>query len=178
LLEQADADGSESRRDFFWIVRRRFGLTEPLDRLVHDYRRDTLSHFRLEKATADALRMLRQAGYKTGIATNGVRVQVDKIRHVGLDALVDGWAVSDLVGASKPEPYIFQVLAKVCGASLRDAWVVGDRPEADIAGAAAIGARSVLIRHGSLWQAPSRYRPTHVADNVAEAAQLIMAHTP
>src|SRR5271157_4194530 len=52
-------------------------------------------------------------------------------------------------------------------------WVVGDRPETDIAGAVAIGARSVWLRRGHDWT-NADYGPTLVAETAAEAIQFIV----
>jgi putative hydrolase of the HAD superfamily len=79
-----------------------------------------------------------------------------------------------MVGHAKPDPRLFGAVARDCGASLDHAWVVGDRPEADIAGAVAIGAHSIWIRRGLSWPI-AEYDPTLVADSAAGAIGLIIA---
>jgi putative hydrolase of the HAD superfamily len=66
---------------------------------------------------------------------------MDKIKACELDGLLDGVCVSRMVGYAEPDPRLFVAVAERCHASLEDAWVVGDRPNTDIAGAVAIGAR-------------------------------------
>lgn len=96
-----------------------------------------------------------------------------KIRASGLDRLVQGWVVSEAVGRKKPDPVIFRAAADAVGVPLEGAWVVGDSPHADIAGAHALGLRSVWVSGGRAWAAEG-YRPTHVALDVAAAIQRVI----
>ena len=58
------------------------------------------------------------------------------------------WVISEEAGVSKPNPRIFALAAQRVRMRLRGAWVVGDSPEADIGGAAAIGLPSVWLHRG------------------------------
>jgi HAD superfamily hydrolase (TIGR01549 family) len=174
ILREADEDGSAPRTLFFERVRASLMLAEPTDRLVDDYWRDQIARYRCDEETIAGLQHLRQAGYRLGIATNGGARQLDKIRACGLKGLVDAICVSQMVGAAKPDPRIFQAVAEGCGVSLDDAWVVGDRPETDIAGAVAIGARSVWITRGKVW-VEADFTPTLTAHRVAEAMALLIS---
>lgn len=174
ILREADEDGAARRAEFFERVRARFGLEALVETLVEDYWRDQLSRFRCDDETMAGLRHLKQLGYKLAIATNGGSKQIDKVVACGLDGLVDACCVSSVVGYAKPDPRLFEAAAEQSGASLDGAWVVGDRPETDIAGAVAIGARSVWLRRGMPW-AVADYAPTLIADTAAEAMHLIAA---
>lgn len=174
MLGEADEEGLAPRTLFFERVRVRLGLDEDTDRLVDDYWRDQIGRYRCDPETIAGLRSLRRHGYKLGIATNGGGRQIGKIRACGLDDLVDAVCVSDLVGFAKPDGRLFAAVAEVCGVSLDHAWVVGDRPETDIAGAVAIGARSVWIRRGKPWT-EGAFTPTLAADTAADAVGLIVA---
>lgn len=109
------------------------------------------------------------------IVTNGRTLQQEtKIRRTGLDGVVDGWVVSEAVGVLKPDPAIFHAAAALVGASPGDgAWVVGDSPQADIAGAHAVGVPSVPVANGRAWKEAS-YRPTHIAPDVAAAIRHVL----
>lgn len=96
--------------------------------------------------------------------------QEGKIRRTGLDALVDGWVVSDAVGSRKPRPEIFGALATRLGCAL-DGWMIGDSLDLDVAGGAAVGLRTAWIDDGS---DPTGYRPDLVVDSVAAAASHII----
>jgi len=173
ILREADEDGTARRDVFFRRVRVRFGLEVPVEALVDEYWRDQMSRFRCDEETVTGLRLLRQLGYKLAIATNGGARQTDKIMACGLDGLVDAVCVSSVVGYAKPDPRLFEAAAEQCGTSLDGAWVVGDRPESDIAGALAVGARSVWISRGQAW-ARADFAPTCVAGTAAEAVSLIV----
>jgi len=56
---------------------------------------------------------------------------------------------------------------------LAGAWVIGDAPESDIAGADAIGAPSVWLHRGRRWTEP-RYAPTVEADSTIAALAAVM----
>ncbi len=174
ILRLADQDGVASRSAFFAQVGPRLGLDEPIDDLVDEYWRDQIGRYRCDTDTTAGLLSLRHLGYKVGIATNGGAAQIDKIKACGLDGLVDGFCVSRMVGHAKPDARLFAAVAEECGASLDHAWVVGDRPDTDIAGAVAIGARSVWLSRGMCWPIVE-YAPTLVADNAADAIRFIVS---
>lgn len=174
-LIEADEDGLSARTVLFGRARERFELLESVEELVDSYWRDQLPRYRCDPETVESLRGLRERGFRIGIATNGGTAQSKKIAAAGLDALVDGWCVSHEVGHAKPDRRLFEAVATRCGASLSGAWIVGDRPEADIAGAVRIGARSVWITRGGEWT-ESSYRPTLTARTPSEAvAQILTA---
>ncbi|MFD5318498.1 HAD family hydrolase [Streptomyces sp. NPDC127098] len=127
-------------------------------------------HVTLAQSTASALHEARAAGWTCVIVTNGRTAQQEaKIRNTGLDRLVHGWVVSEAIGHKKPAPEILQAAATLAGLPLTDAWLVGDSPHADIAGAHALGLRSVWVsRPDAPWPYGS-YGPTHRAADAASA---------
>lgn len=173
VLRAADRDGMTPRDGFFEEVRSRLALSTPVADLVQLYWRDQLGRCTCDPETIAGTQLLREAGYKVGIATNGGARQIEKIRACGLDELVDAVCVSGLVGFAKPDPRIFRAVADRCGTPLEGAWVVGDRPDSDIAGAISIGARSVWIRRGQVWT-DANFHPTLIADSAADAVGLIL----
>ncbi len=173
-LLDVDDDGYVNRPAYLAAVRERFGVPLTVERLIEEYHQ--LYPAFVEPAdteTVAALRGLRAAGWRVGVVTNGAPSQEAKLAHAGLLDLVDGWAISDLVGHRKPHPAIFRAAAQRCGRPLAGAWMVGDHGPADIAGASALGLRSVWLRRGRRWPFQA-YSPTHVADSFAEAAGLIV----
>ncbi|MGH3352373.1 MAG: HAD family hydrolase [Nocardioides sp.] len=150
---------------------RRLGLPTTAESVWDDYRSRMPSLVAVADEDRHALVDLRAAGWTLGIVTNGMADnQEGKIRRTGLDALVDGWVVSDSVGVRKPHPGIFDALADRLGCDL-DGWMVGDTLELDVAGGNAVGLRTAWIdRDGS---DPSGYQPDLVVDSVAAAARAI-----
>lgn len=173
-LEAADEDGMTARAAFFEQVRSRYGIEESVGDLVDAYRDDFRRFVQRPAAeTFAALEDLRRRGWRIGIVSNGSRSQEAKIAAAGLADAVDGWAISEVVGARKPEPAIFEAAAVACGCALDGAWVVGDNAAADIAGAKTCSLRSVWISRGRRWQLRV-YEPDAVAPTVADAVALII----
>ena len=115
------------------------------DEVWADYRLQMPKLVTCTQEDRDALVMLRAAGWRLGIVTNGmVDNQEGKIRQLGLDALVDAWVISGEVGIRKPEPEIFHLLATRLGCEL-EGWMIGDSVELDVNGGASVGLRTALI---------------------------------
>jgi putative hydrolase of the HAD superfamily len=164
-----DASGYASRTVVSQAILDRYGNGLDQDFVIDFLRRGAREHARVTAETEAALRLARAGGNPVVIVTNGaVPQQTGKITASGLDRLVDAWVVSEGVGSRKPEPGIFHAAAEAVGASLDDAWMIGDRDDADILGAHRLGLRSSWLRLGRTWPQPT-YAPTHIADSVAEA---------
>jgi putative hydrolase of the HAD superfamily len=132
----------------------------------------------LDPTTAAALAEAREAGWRLAIVTNGPGPQqLTKIRNAGLDQLVDGWVTSGEIGLQKPDPRMFAAAAAHVDAELDGAWMIGDSPKHDIAGAGALGLGTVWIGTGE-WPTDVDYRPTHTARDVASAIRYVVARTP
>lgn len=128
----------------------------------------------LNPATARALESVRAAGLASVIVTNGRTAQQEaKIFNTGLDRLVDGWVISERAGIAKPNPQIFRAAAATVGAPLFGAWMIGDSPDDDIAGAIALGLSSAWITNGRSWNERT-YMPTYTTDTVAAAIAHIL----
>ena len=125
----------------------------------------------------DALQHLRQAGWRIGIVTNGMADnQTGKIRRTGLDALVDGWCISEEAGTRKPDPKIFHLAAQRCGTSLdHGGWMVGDNPVHDIAGGHTAGLQTIWLQTANNPQPfTGPVLPDFTANSVAEAIDVIL----
>jgi 4-nitrophenyl phosphatase len=80
----------------------------------------------------------------------------------------------------KPEPHLFELAAEAVGRQPADAIVIGDGIATDLAGAKAIGARSVLMLTGVTTKAqiealPDGARPDAVAADAGELAASLEA---
>jgi HAD superfamily hydrolase (TIGR01450 family) len=78
----------------------------------------------------------------------------------------------------KPEPGLFEAAAEVGGAAVGEAVVIGDNLTSDIAGAHAVGARSILMLTGvttadMLERVAVKERPTAVARDARELAERL-----
>ncbi|MEU4774495.1 HAD family hydrolase [Micromonospora sp. NPDC023644] len=174
-LLSIDADGLTDRWDVADAVRDRYGLRIPSIDLVEELHDGVVANVRLDPLVACALRIADEAGWTPVVVSNGgARQQEAMIRRTGLDRFVADWVISEEVGVSKPNPRIFALAARRVRLPLRDAWVVGDGPEADIAGAAAVGLPSVWLHRGRSW-VDSRFAPTRTADGVIAAVAAVLA---
>ncbi|GIE88235.1 hypothetical protein Are01nite_47150 [Actinoplanes regularis] len=169
-----DAGGYTARDVVAAAMVDRYGSTAPgstIHALLDNGAADRLV---LARETEDALIAARARGWTRVIVTNGRTAQQEaKIRNTGLDRLVDGWVVSEAVGHRKPGPEIFHAAAGIGRTSLREAWVIGDSAEADIAGAVALGLNSVWVSNGRTWSQDA-YEPTEITGDVATAIRRII----
>lgn len=97
-----------------------------------------------------ALRSLR-GRVPVAIVTDGeVTGQRRKVAALGIADLVDAVVYSDAAGRDhrKPDPRPFTDALGLLGASPREAVMIGDRPDKDVAGAVGIGMRAVRVRTG------------------------------
>jgi putative hydrolase of the HAD superfamily len=94
---------------------------------------------------APALEALRGRGLRLVVVSNWDCSLPSVLDSVGLLALVDGVVTSAAAGAAKPDPRIFQAALELAGCAPAEALHVGDSAENDVAGAAAVGIRALLL---------------------------------
>lgn len=111
-----------------------------------------------------ALRAIRAAGYRLGVAANQPVATETVIRGLGLD--FDIIAASGRLGIAKPDPRFFAWIAEALALEPSAIAYVGDRIDNDIRPAAATGMAAILIRRG-----PWGY--IHAADGATDAVATI-----
>ncbi len=174
-LMSVDASGYTPRQAVAGFMADRYGTRVPETAVRALLDHGAADRVVLPAPARDALARAVDTGWTCVIVTNGLTAQQEaKIRSSGLDAAVHGWVVSEEVGHRKPAAEIFEAAAAAVRASLRDAWVVGDSPQADIGGAHHLGLRSVWVSGGRPWPGQP-FRPTHVAHDAASAIDLVLA---
>jgi putative hydrolase of the HAD superfamily len=177
-LLSVDADGLTPRWDLADLIRDRYRLTIPSIDIREELHEGPISFERLDPLVGCALRIAADAGLVPVVVTNGAaELQDTRIRRTGLDRYVADWVISEQAGVSKPNPRIFALAAQRVRMRLGGAWVVGDSPEADIGGAAALGLPSVWLHRGREWM-DNRFAPTRVVGNVIQGLSAIMAAQP
>nr|WP_296071221.1 HAD family hydrolase [uncultured Actinoplanes sp.] len=174
-LLSVDADGLTPRWDLADLIRDRYQLAIPSIDIVEELHEGPLAYEKLDPLVGCALTIAADAGFVPVVVTNGqADVQESRIRRTGLDQYVAGWVISEQAGVSKPNPRIFALAAQRVRMRLGGAWVVGDSPEADIGGAAAMGLPSVWLHRGREW-IDNRFAPTRSVGNVIQGLSAIMA---
>lgn len=84
--------------------------------------------------------------YRVGLLTDGPRVaQRAKLETLGWTALFDAVVVTGDLPAGKPDERAFRAICDELDVDAADAVYVGDRPDVDVAGAAAAGFRTVQV---------------------------------
>ncbi|MCP3984502.1 MAG: HAD family hydrolase [bacterium] len=102
------------------------------------------------------------------------RVVRKHLGRLGLLSSLSAQLFSDEVGVTKPDPQIFTAALDALGVAAGDTWHVGDLRRTDVAGARALGMRSVRIRanHDDESGLPEA---DHVVDSHAELTALLSA---
>jgi len=123
------------------------------DDLFDAYRtekRRGLARLRLFEDSVATLRGLRRAGLRVGLLTNGPsELQRQKLAITGLEPELDAVAISEEIGVAKPHAAAFEQAALMIDCSPTDVAMVGDSPDADIAGAIGAGVPlAVLVKRG------------------------------
>jgi HAD superfamily hydrolase (TIGR01549 family) len=166
--------GMPSWEEFIRQIKIHFHLPDDADRLLHESVAHYVRFFALDPAVADGLRLLREQGWKLGVVTNGTTaVQTAKVDRLELWSFVDAVVVSQQAGVRKPDRAIFEIAARQLGVELgRHGWMVGDTLDADIAGGANAGLRTIWLQAGR--PLPKRGpRPDLLAGSMVEALKLL-----
>jgi len=150
-----------------------FALQVEPARLIEDFYTNGWHFCILFPGVIELLQQLRADGYKLGIITNGsIRTQQPKIVNAGLSALIDIALISEAEGVRKPDPTIFLRATQQLGVTPHEAVMVGDNPVADIAGAVAVGMKTVWRRGYLPWPADLAVQPHHTITAVTALLEL------
>lgn len=95
--------------------------------------------------TVPVLEALRAAGYRLAIVSNWSWNLRRRVRQVGLEDYFEVIMASAYAGCNKPHPSIFQQTLAQMGLSAERVVHVGDRYEADVAGARAAGVQALWL---------------------------------
>ena len=144
LQQQFEASGRE--KIFDHLIQHFIGTVRPelIQELVWVYR-DHYPQIHLYPDAAETLKALRSKG-RVIIVTDGLTsVQERKFAALELDRLVDRVVFCDAMGFPKPDPSSLRGRVEQ---GVRNALLIGDRPDHDLALAAALGIDSVRVRTG------------------------------
>jgi putative hydrolase of the HAD superfamily len=85
-------------------------------------------------------------GYALGVLTDGPSIsQRSKLDHLGWTDYFDEIVVSGDLGTHKPDPVTFETILRSLGEPAKASVYVGDKPDADISGAAAVGMTTIQV---------------------------------
>ncbi|MCM1174050.1 MAG: YjjG family noncanonical pyrimidine nucleotidase [Blautia sp.] len=136
-MERGEITKQEVLLGRFLVLFEKLGIAEIAPEAFGEIYQEALGDvfFFLDEADRLIIR-LREKGYKQYIVTNGVnRTQAKKVRLSGLDKMVDGVFVSELMGFPKPRKEYFDAcFARLAGVSREECLLVGDSITSDMQG--------------------------------------------
>ena len=101
--------------------------------------------------------------YRLGIIANQTPGLIMRLKSYGIDRYFDLIVSSAEEGVAKPDPAIFRLALKRAGCRPKEAAMVGDRLDNDIAPANLVGMKSVWIRQGF-----GQYQKPGTADEIPD----------
>ncbi len=153
-------------RRWQWIVERVLpDVVDPLECFSELYQHfGQPAHWKVYDDVGPVLVRLRRAGYRLALASNfDQRLQKISEKTPGFDVF-EQIVVSTAVGYCKPSSRFYEGLLTACDCRPEELVMIGDDPEADVAGPAQLGIRGLLLdRHAtagltSLLQLPDLLR--------------------
>ncbi len=109
--------------------------------------------------------------YQLHLITNGFsEIQFFKIRNCGLEKYFKELITSEEAGAQKPDPKIFELAFKKTGANPSESLIIGDDPDADIAGGANAGMDQVWLQYQG---ETSKVKPTYQINSLIELKGIL-----
>lgn len=109
--------------------------------------------------------------YRLGIIANQDLGTEKRLTAFGIRRYFDIIAASAELGIAKPDPEIFLHALDMAGCCPEEAAMIGDRPDNDIAPAAALGIKTVWVRHGMYADADIGlipHKPDLIIDSISE----------
>jgi putative hydrolase of the HAD superfamily len=172
LLLRGEIDFDTYRRDYVRHGVEPWGeLDEDLFQAYTDARTRSVDLIELFEDAVDTVRALRAQGLKIGILTNGPsELQRRKLRRIGIEQEVDAVAISEEIGASKPDPEAYSRAIAMLGLEPGEVAMVGDHVVNDVAGALAAGLAAAVWVERRPGELPEG---AHLARELAEVPRLL-----
>ena len=123
----------------------------------------------------DTIEGFRSFGCRTALLTNGAgKAQRWKIERFDLERLFDVILIEGELGFGKPDERVFRQALDALNVSARDAWMIGDNLEWDVAPAQRLGIHAVWIdRSGAGLPSSARCNPDRIVKSLADLHQVI-----
>ena len=170
----ADEGGHGSKEALARVLVDRLGWDDDVPAAIDRFRAGILEHVRVYDGVLFSLDVLRRAGHRVAVVTNGTSAQQrGRIARCGIEPHVDVVVVSGEEGVAKPDPRLVEIALERLGAAdvdRREVWMIGDAAHADVAVGRAAGTRTAWVSHGRAWEGPGR--PDVVAPTTREAIAL------
>lgn len=136
-LERGEIGKEEIHKGRFKTLFEQIGVTKTTAEEIEEIYQNALGSVFFFQDEADKLILqLKNKGIKQYIITNGFnKTQANKVHISGLDKMVDGVFVSEIIGCPKPQKEYFDAcLAKMDGVLADECIIVGDSLTSDMQG--------------------------------------------
>lgn len=145
-----ELDADEEHEFLFDEIKRIWpGVRDPNEKLIADYQRRSLEHMKPRPGLEQLLGRLDAERVPWGIVSNHDSRNRHKLAAMKLTSQPATFMLSVEVGIWKPDTRIFEMALEEIGPIDRStAVMVGDNPEADIAGGRSAGMQTVLMFDG------------------------------
>jgi putative hydrolase of the HAD superfamily len=172
LLLNGEIDFATYRRDYVRHGLEPWGeLDDELLAAYNEARTGSIDLIELYDDAVETIRSLRAGGLKIGILTNGPsELQRRKLQLIGIEDEVDAVAVSEEIGATKPDPEAYRRAVALLGLEPGEVAMVGDHVVNDVAGALAAGLAAAVWVERRPGELPEG---AHLARELAEVPRLL-----
>lgn len=117
---------------------------------------------------------LQEAGVDIAIVSNlTTRIQLEKIRHLGIEGFVDYLLTSEETGREKPSSVMFTLPLARLDVRPSETLMVGDSPDADIEGGNAVGLDTALFNNDTEGLT-GREKPDYRFDTIDEVLEVTL----
>lgn len=124
--------------------------------------------------TKPTLRTLREMGIRVALITNGQpEIQHKKIELLGLQNEFEHILVGGNFGIGKPEPAIFDEMARLMKLNPTEMLYVGDHPKSDVWGSRCAGYTPVWVKTIGTWPYDKIKKPELQVETVAEIPEIV-----
>jgi putative hydrolase of the HAD superfamily len=174
-LAEIAAEGSDRGRIIDRALERVGAAGVPLEPLVQAFRSHGPERLAAYPGVPAALAQLR-ARCPIGLVTDGdPGIQRAKLRALGLCDAFDVVVLSDELGRGyrKPNPAPFRAALFALGVAPQETLFVGDRPDKDVAGAAAAGMACIRVLTGEYARLPDTVAPLVRVAGIAAAIAYV-----
>jgi putative hydrolase of the HAD superfamily len=174
-LAEIAAEGSDRGRIIDRALERVGATGVPLEPLVQAFRSHAPERLAAYPGVPAALARLR-ARCSIGLVTDGDQgIQRAKLRALGLCDAFDVVVLSDELGRRyrKPHPAPFRAALFALGMAPQETLFVGDRPNKDVAGAAAAGMACIRVLTGEYARLPDTVAPLVRVAGIAAAIAYV-----
>jgi putative hydrolase of the HAD superfamily len=167
--------GMEYRTVFQAFLRQSYGRVD--DRLLASaivgYRKAEALAMRPYPQVKGVLSTLQRRGMKIGICTDAPRLRAwMRLVELGLDDTFDAVVTFEDTHHHKPDPAPFRLVLRKLGVTAKDALMVGDSLDKDVAGAHALGMKTCFARYGNTGP-KTGVRPDYVISRIGELGKIL-----